>query len=267
MNIYLQEFKMRSRSVVIWSVAVAAVLAVFLSLFSSFAAQAATVNEMISKFPPELLAAFGLNGVDLATVLGYFGFIFLFVQVCLAIQAASYGFSMVSVEEREWTADFLLSKPVRRSSVMTAKVLAALSGLTVTNAVVWVSSLVLVAAFRSGETYPTLPLVLLLLSDVVFQLFFLSVGLAVSLLVKRIRSVTAYAMGLGFGMYVLSAFGNMLGTNVLERITPFKHFDPNYILQHQAWDAPLALVSVAVVLVSIVASYTLYIRRDIPAVS
>ncbi len=267
MNIYLQEFRMRSRFVIIWSVAVAAVLVVFLSLFSSFAAQAATVNEMISKFPPELLAAFGLNGVDLATVLGYFGFIFLFVQVCLAIQAASYGFSMVSVEEREWTADFLLSKPVRRSSVMTAKVLAALSGLTVTNAVVWVSSLVLVAAFRSGETYPTLPLVLLLLSDVVFQLFFLSVGLAVSLLVKRIRSVTAYAMGLGFGMYVLSAFGNMLGTNVLERITPFKHFDPNYILQHRAYDAPLALVSLAVILVSVVASYALYIRRDIPAVS
>lgn len=267
MNIYLQEFKMRFRSVVTWSVAVAVVLGVFVSLFSSFAAQASTVNDALSNFPPQLLAAFGLNGVDLSTVLGYFGFVFLFVQVCLAIQAANYGFSMVSVEEREWTADFLLSKPVKRSSVLTGKLLAAASGLTVTNAVVWVSSFVFLKVFSSGRTYSLLSLVLLLSSVVVFQLFFLTVGLVVSLIVKRVRSVTPYAMGLGFGMYALSAFGDMLGTNILEKITPFKHFDANYILQHQAYDVPLALVSIVVIVISIVASYALYVRRDIPAVS
>ena len=80
MNIYLHEFKMHLRSVVTWSIAVAAVLLVFLSLFSSFAAQAAPVNEMLTKFPPQLLDAFGLNGVDLATILGFFGFVFIFVS-------------------------------------------------------------------------------------------------------------------------------------------------------------------------------------------
>ena len=112
-----------------------------------------------------------------------------------------------------------------------------------------------------------MPLVLLLSSIVVFQLFFLSVGLAVSLLVKRIRSVIPYAMGLGFGMYVLSVFGDLLGTNALEKITPFKHFDPTYILQRQSYDVPLVLVSVAVILISVVGSYALYVKRDIPAVS
>jgi ABC-2 type transport system permease protein len=267
MNIYLQEFKMRFRSVVTWSIAVAAVLLVFVSLFSSFAAQAASVNEMMSKFPPQLLSAFGLNGVDLSTVLGYFGFVFLFVQLCLAIQAANYGFSMVSIEEREWTADFLLTKPVKRSQILTSKLLAALSGLTVTNVIVWAGSFGFLALFTAGSTYAATPLVLLLLSIVVFQLFFLSVGLVVSLLVKRIRSVTPYAMGLGFGMYVLSVFGDMLGTSVLEKITPFKHFDPNYILQHQAYDVPLVLISVMVILISLLGGYALYVRRDIPAMS
>ena len=69
-----------------------------------------------------------MNGIDLATVLGYFGLVFLFVQLCLAIQAANYGFALVSVEEREWTADFLLAKPVGRSQIMTSKLLAALVG-------------------------------------------------------------------------------------------------------------------------------------------
>lgn len=266
-NIFRHEFKMHLRSVITWSVAVAALIFVYVSLFSSFAEQAELLNEMMANFPKELLTAFGLTGVDLSTVLGYYGFVFLFVQICLAIQAANYGFSLVSVEEREWTADFLLAKPVRRTQILTSKLLAALCGLIITNAVVWISSFGFIHLFKGDRTYQTKPLLLLLLSLVVFQLFFLGVGLVISLLVKRVRSVTPYSMALGFGMYVLSVFGDLLGESVLEKITPFKHFNPHYIIQHEAYDWPLALVSVAVILISLVGSYWLYVRRDIPAIA
>jgi ABC-2 type transport system permease protein len=266
MNIYLQEFRMHLWSVITWSVAVAAVLLVYVSLFSSMAQDAALLNEMMGKFPPALLTAFGLNGVDLSTILGFFSLAFLFAQICLAIQASNYGFSLVSIEEREWTADFLLTKPVGRAQILTSKLLAALSGLTVTNIVVWISSIGFINLFRGAKTYETTPLLLLLLSIVAFQLFFLSVGLVVSLLVKRIRSVTPYAMALGFGMYVLSAFGDMLGESALEKITPFKHFEPKYIVQHSAYDVPLVLLSISVIVIALAGSYVLYTRRDIPAV-
>lgn len=266
MNVFQHEFKMHLRSVITWSVAVAALIFVYVSLFSSFAKDAELMNEMMANFPEELLTAFGLKGVDLSTVLGYFGFVFLFAQICLAIQAANYGFSLVSIEEREWTADFLLAKPVGRTQILTSKLLAALSGLTITNIVVWISSFGFINLFKGDRMYETSPLLLLLLSIVVFQLFFLTVGLVVSLLVKRIRSVTPYSMALGFGMYVLSVFGDMLGESALEKITPFKHFEPNYIIQHGAYDVPLVLISISVIVISLVGSYVLYTRRDIPAV-
>ena len=265
-NIYRHEFRMHLRSVVIWSVAVAVLILVYVSLFSSFADQADLMNEMMANFPEQLRIAFGLNGVDLSTVLGYFGFVFLFAQICLAIQAANYGFSLVSVEESEWTADFLLAKPVARTRVLTTKLLAALSGLTITNIVVWLSSFGFINLFRGDRTYETKPLLLLLVSIVAFQLFFLSAGLVISLLVKRIRSVTSYSMALGFGMYLLSVFGDMLGKSVLEDMTPFKHFEPNYIIQHGAYDLPLVLISALVIVVALAGSYVLYTRRDIPAV-
>ncbi len=266
MNIFKQEFKMHSRSVITWSVAVAALIFVYVSLFSSFAQNAELLNEAIARFPEELRMAFGMNGMDLSTVLGFYSFAFLFTQICLAIQAANYGFSLVSIEERELTADFLLAKPVGRAQILTSKLLAALSSLTITNIVVWISSFGFINLFKGDRTYETKPLLLLLLSILVFQLFFLTVGLVVSLLVKRIRSVTPYSMALGFGMYVLSAFGGMLGESALEKITPFKHFDPNYIIQHGTYDLPLVLISVAVIVISLVGSYVLYTRRDIPAV-
>ena len=263
-NIFRQEFQMHLRSVITWSVAVAAVILVYVSLFSSFAQQAELLNQLMANFPEQLRAAFGLTGADLSTVLGYFGFVFLFAQIILAIQAANYGFSLVSIEEREWTADFLLVKPVRRSQILTSKLVSALSGLTITNIVVWISSFGFVNLFKGNETYESKPLLLLLLSIVVFQLFFLSVGLVISLLVKRIRSVTPYSMALAFGMYVLSVFGNMLGKSTLEKVSPFKHFEPNYIIQHEAYDLPLVLISVSVIVISLVGSYLLYARRDIP---
>jgi ABC-2 type transport system permease protein len=257
---------MNLKSVVTWSVAVAALIFVYISLFSSFAKDAELLNEAIANFPEELRMAFGMNGVDLSTVLGFYSFVFLFAQICLAIQAANYGFSLVSIEERELTADFLLAKPVGRTQILTTKFLAALSGLTITNIVVWISSFGFINLFKGDRTYETKPLLLLLLSIVVFQLFFLTAGLVISLLVKRVRSVTPYSMALAFGMYVLSAFGGMLGDSKLEKITPFKHFDPNYIIQNAAYDVPLVLISISVIVVSLVGSYLLYTKRDIPSV-
>ncbi|MCL4562878.1 MAG: ABC transporter permease [Chloroflexi bacterium] len=266
-TIYIHEFRARIRSVIIWSVAVTAIVFLFSSIFPGFATEAATLREIMSKFPPALLDAFGMQNTDLSTVLGFYSFIFVFVQLCLAIQASNYGFGLVSIEESELTADFLLSKPVSRVQVMTSKLLAALTSLTLTNLVVWVVSFVSLAIFNGGRSYDTGILVLLLVTIIIFQLFFLAVGLAISLLVKRVRSVTPYSLGLGFGMYVLSAFSAVLADVKLEYITPFKHIDPAYIVRNASLDTPFVLLDVAVILIALAASYWLYIHRDIQAVS
>lgn len=265
MNIYMHEFKAKLRSVLIWSASIATLLFVFISIYSGFAKQSALLQQAMANFPRELLIAFGMENMDWSNVLGYFALVFLFCQICLAIQAANYGFGLVSIEESEWTADFLLAKPISRAKIMTSKVLAALTGLTITNIVVWVSSFICLAAFASGQDYPVNSLVVLLLSIIVFQLVFLSVGMVISLLVRRVRSVTPFSMGLVFGLYLLNAFGGMIGQTSLEIISPFKHFDPNYILKHAAWDLPLVLISVTVIVISILASYFLYARRNIPS--
>ncbi len=266
-TIFFHEFRFRLRSVLTWSLSVAVIIFLFLALFPGFSSQAALLNEMLSKFPPALLDAFGMGFTDFSSLLGFFSFCFLFVQLCLAIQAGNYGFGLVSIEESELTADFLLSKPVSRVQVLTSKFLAALSGLTITNLVIWVVTFVSIAIFRGSHPYDTGTLLLLLGSIVIFQLFFLTVGLVISLLVKRVRSVTPYSLGLGFGAYVLSAFSSVFSDVKLEYITPFKHLDPAYIVHNGAYDTPLVVLNLAVTLVALAASYWLYIRRDIHAVS
>lgn len=221
------------------------------------------LTDMMDSFPKELLIAFGMVDMDFSTILGFFGLLFVFSQICLAIQAANYGVGLVSIEETEWTADFLLSKPVARTKIMTQKLLAALVSLAITQGVVWAASFLFVNIFREGQDYPVNTLVILLLSMTVFQLFFLMVGVAISLMVKRVRSVLPISMALVFGLYILNAFGGMIGEQSLEIISPFMHFAPNFIIKNAAWDWPMVAISIVVTILAVIASYWLYARRNI----
>ena len=263
MNIYKHEFKMKINSVITWSLAIALLIFIYLSIYPSFARDSELLNDVLASFPEEFLIAFGMTDMDWSTILGFFGIVFLFTQICLSIQAANYGFSLVSVEETDLTADFLLAKPVGRTKILTSKLLAAITGLTITNLVVWISSFVFLRMYSEGGQFETKPVLLLMLSIVIFQLFFLTVGMLISLLVKRVRSVTPYSMALAFGMYVMNAFGGMIGEDKLEIISPFKHFDPSYILKNGSYDLPLVLISVVTIVISISGSYVLYLKRNI----
>lgn len=266
-TIYKHEFLTRLKSVLIWSASLTAMVLFFFSIFPSFADQAELTNQLLSKFPPALLEAFGMTKMDMSSVLGFYSLVFLFAQLCLAIQAGNYGFGLVSIEENELTADFLLTKPVSRVQVLTSKFLAAVSSLLVTWLVITAASFIAIAIFNGGRTYEPSTLMLVLVSGIILQLFFLCVGLVISLLVKRVRSVTPYSLGLGFGMYVLNAFSGVFGDVKLEYITPFKHLDPATIVQTGALNTPLVLLNVGVTVVALAVSYWLYTRRDIQAVS
>lgn len=263
MNIYLHELKSRLKSVLTWSISLTGLIFVFMSLFQSFAEQTALVNELMQSFPEELLIAFGMTNLDWSTVLGFFGLVFGFCQIFLAIQSANYGFSLVSIEESELTADFLLAKPVTRVRILTNKLLAALTALAITGTVVWSSSLLFINLFRGEQELPFKSFFLLLLSIPVFQSFFLSAALLISLLVKRVRSATPFTMALVFGLYILNAFGAMIGEKNLEVLSPFMHFAPSDIIQNEAWNLPYTLLSLAIITISIIGSYVLYSKRNI----
>ena len=161
------------------------------------------------------------------------------------------------------TADFLMAKPVSRVKIITSKFLAALASLTITNLVVWMGSFIAINMYNNKDTFDTQSLILLLLSIIIFQLVFLTIGMFISLMVKRVRTVTPFSMALAFGMYVLNAFGSMLGDDKLEIISPFNHFNPNYIVGNAAYDTPMVMISVAFIIISFIGSYMLYTRRNI----
>lgn len=264
LNIFKYEFKTYYQSIFIWVISLAAITFIMFSFFPTFGSDASIMEKILENYPEEMLKAFGMSGgLPLSSVLGYLVFVFAFVQLFLAIQSSNYGFSILSIEEREFTADFLMSKPVSRISILSAKFIAALLALIITNIFVCIIMFAAIEMFKNGQVYEVSHLLILLSSMIMFQLFFLSIGMLVSVLTKRIRSVLAFSMGLSFGMYMINAIGAIIGGNIMTYISPFSHFEPGYILEYGKYDMSLVPISIIIILVSIVGTYVLYPRRDI----
>lgn len=266
MNIYKFELTTYWKSFILWSLGIVTVQVIMMMFFPSMARDAQMMDLIIENYPEELLKVIGLGEhVSLATVLGYYTFVFVFVQLLLGVQSAFYGFHFLSVEEREQTADFLFSKPVTRSRILAGKYLAAFTILILTSLVVAAGSFFSIEFFRDGSEYEMRPLVILLLTVPLFQLFFFSIGMVVTVATKRIRSVISYALGLGFGLYVLNAFRSIVGGELLGVFTPYYHFEPSYILMEGSIPLERVLISIGVILSSHLITYFAYLNRNFRA--
>lgn len=267
MNIFKRELKFKMPSAVIWSLSVFGIMVLFMSVFSTFTESSDMIDLIMENYPEELLQAFGITNVDLGTIAGYFTMCVLFVQVFLAVQASIYGFSILSEEERDMTADFLLTRPVTRTKVFIAKTAAAISALVITWAVTWGSTFFTVEVFGAGKEYDPMVFVKMSAVLILFQLFFLSVGMVISVSLKKIKSVLPYAMGLSFGLYLVSTIGSIIGENTLGYISPFKYFEPNTVIINGKYDPVMLIICCSVIAVSMVLGYILYIKRNIHSAS
>jgi ABC-2 type transport system permease protein len=264
MNIFMYELKLYRKSVTIWSLSIIALLSMFMTFYSSFAVDTAMMDLLLENYPKELLKALGMNsGLSLSSVAGYVAFLFTFVQICLAIQSSFYGFQVLSIEERELTADFLMTKPASRRRIFISKFMAAFAGLLTTTICTGIGTFGSILLFRDGHPFEPGKIFVLLSSIVFFQLFFLSVGMLISVMIKKIRSVLSFSMALAFGLYILSALQKIIGGKILGIITPFNHFEAGYILKQGKYDTVQAAISIGIIIVSLIMSYILYLRRNI----
>ena len=262
MNIYKFELGMLRRSILIWSLAIPAFFIFYVSFFPMMAGEG--LDEMFNQFPDAFMAFFGVNpDLPISNILGYTSLTYGMIQIPLAIQASNYGFHMLSVEERELTADFLLTKPISRTKIMVSKFLAALTSLTIVNIAVCIGTFVSIALFRESQSVNWNFVWILLSTNVFFQLFFISIGMFISTVVKKVPSVLSLSMGLGIGLYILYSLGKMLSSRLIMIISPYAHFAPDYILAEGHYDWGLVWISFTVIILSLGGSYFFYTRRNI----
>lgn len=265
MNMFLHELKAYRKSTIIWTCSLVALVVFFLSMYPTFSKEVDAFKKLMEGFPEPVRKALGLSVESMSSILGFYSYTFLYLTLCGAIQAMNLGTSIISKEVQGKTADFLLTKPVTRKKIMTSKLIAALTCLLITNVVYLLVASIMASIVKTGDySYK----IFFMLSITLFfvQLMFLSLGVIISVVVSKIKSVLPISLGTVFTFFIIGMFSSTTGDDALRYITPFKYFDTSYIMKNSSYEVSFIIIEIIFIIIAISASYFVYDKKDVHAV-
>ncbi len=260
MTIVRHELKLARMSMLIWTGAIGFLLAVCIFLFPEMKGQMEGMNEVFSSMG-SFTAAFGMDRLNFGTLVGYYA---IECGNVLGLGGAFFaslcGAGMLSKEEKDGTAEFLLTHPVSRVRVITEKLLAVMVQITVLNLVIYgVSAISMLAV---GEDVPWKELNLLHLAYYLMQIQLGAICFGISAFMKR------GSLGAGIGvaamMYMLNLLANITeSVEFLKYITPFGYCDGADLVTNGKLDAVLVIIGMAIGAAGIAAAFLGYTKKDI----
>ncbi|PFH85824.1 ABC transporter permease subunit [Bacillus sp. AFS088145] len=265
MNIFLHELKAYRKSTLIWTASLMAIVVFFLSLFPAIAKDYVEFSKVLEGYPEGVRKALGLEIESFGNILGFYSYVFIYISLCGAIQAMVLGTSIISKEVREKTADFLLTKPVTRTKVMTSKIFAGIVSLAITNVFYLVATIMMAQHVKTAD-YSSKSIILLSVSLFITQLLFFGIGILISVVFPKIKAVLSISLAIVFGFFVVGMVVATDESNAKRFLSPFKYFEPKYIIAHSKFESQFLILSLGIIIVSIIASYMIYKKRDIHAV-
>ena len=260
MTLVRHELKQSRISLIVWTLSIASLLAVCVFLYPSMKNEMDAVSEMFSSMG-SFTAAFGMDKVSFGTLIGFYvvecGNI---VGLGGAFFAALCGISVLAKEEKEHTAEFLMTHPVSRWRVVTDKLIAVIFQLVILNVAVYLTAVVSIALI--GEDIPWKELNLLHLAYFFLQVETATVCFGISAFLRR------SGMGIGLGIAMLFYFLNLVANiteeaDFLKYITPFGYAEGADIVNSLSVNGEMLAVGVAFTVAGIVISYVKYCKKDL----
>ncbi len=206
-------------------------------------------------------AAFGMDRLNFGTLLGFYavecGNI---LGLGGAFFAALCGIAVLSKEEKEHTAEFLLTHPVSRARIITGKLISVLLQIVLLNAIVFGLSAASIAAI--GETVPWKELWLMHLAYFFLQVELAGICFGISAFLRR--GSIGIGLGIATMMYFLNLIANITeSAEFLKYITPFGYTEGADIVLNGELDTGLVVLGLAFGVIGIVAAYCRYCKKDI----
>lgn len=260
MTIVKHELKQSKISFLIWTVAVGLLLSVCVFLYPEMKGEMDGVSELFSSMG-SFTAAFGMDKMNFGTLTGYYavecGNV---LGLGGAFFAALCGIGILSKEEKERTAEFLLAHPISRSHILTEKLIAVFLQITAMNLIIYAFSVGSLAAI--GEAIPWRELNLLHLAYYLLQLELAGICFGISAFMRK-GSIGA-GLGIAVMMYFLNLISNITeSASFLKYITPFGYCDGAEIVSGGNLDGSLIAIGAAIGIGGIIAAYLKYTKKDI----
>ena len=262
MTILKRELLSQKFTILIWGLAIGLMVAACIFIYPEMTSQMDQLNDMMSSMG-NFSKAFGMDNLDFGTLTGYYAVeCGNMLGIGGAFFAAIIGVSALMKEERDRTAEFLLTHPVSRTKVITEKLISVFASIIIMNAMVLVCSVVPLCIIKGKVEWGTV--LLFHLAYLILQFEIAGICFGISAFISK------FGIGIGIGIAAVFYFMNIISNlssdaKALKYITPFGYTDGSTIANTQTIEGKYILPGMCLLTVGVIVAYVKYTKKDIRA--
>ena len=260
MPLVKHELRQGRASFWIWTASIGFLLAICVFLFPEMKGQMVGVNDMFASMG-SFTEAFGMDRLNFGTLIGFYA-----VECgnILGLGGAFYAslcaVGILSKEEKDKTAEFLLTHPVSRQRIITEKFIAVLIQITAMNILIY--ALVVGSIAAVGEVIPWKEISLLHLAYYLLHVELAGICFGISAFLRK--GSVGIGLGIAAMMYFLNLIANIADVaEFLKYITPFGYCEGADIVSNGSLDGMLIVIGMVIGWTGVVIAYLHYTKKDI----
>lgn len=260
MTLVKHELKQGKILFMIWTAAIGFLLVICVFLFPEMKGQMDRVNDVFASMG-SFTEAFGMDRLNFGSLVGFYavecGNV---LGLGGAFYAALCAAGILSKEEKDKTAEFLLTHPVSRKRIITEKLVAVLLQITAMNIIIYAVAVGSIAAV--GEEIPLKEISLLHLAYYLLQIELAGICFGISAFLRK--GSAGAGLGIAAMMYFLNLIANIADVaELLKYITPFGYCDGADIVTNGRLDGGMVAIGAGIGIGGIMIAYLKYTKKDI----
>lgn len=264
-TLFFRELRSNAPSLLIWTAVITVLTSLTMSFYGIFLENNQKILAMISILPEGTLQFKGISDVnDLFSVLGFYSANnVIYMLVLGSVYSIVLSSGILLREEYGKTAEFLLAWPLTRREVFFSKAIVVILNVLAINIVVAVAGYITLEAVKR-EPFSTDAFLIMSVYTLLLNLFFASLGLFISTLVKRARPITTLTIGLVLILYFIFTISNITeGLSGMGYISPYKFVDLDTLNPEYGIEIISLLYFIGLSVLMTTVSLRIYKRKDI----
>lgn len=260
MTLIKHELKQGQATLLIWTSVIGFMLAACILIYPEMGTQMSDVGSMFAEMG-SFSAAFGMDRLNFGEFMGFFG-----VEcgnvlgLGGAFFSALLGISVLAKEEKEQTAEFLLTHPISRRKTAAQKLVSVLLQIIILNIIVIAVTFISIRVI--GEEPEIRPLLLLFLAYFILQAETAAICFGISAFISQ------SGLGIGLGIAALFYFLNIIanlteGAKFLKYITPFGYTESADIIADKCLKTEYLSMGLILTALGIGIGFCRYCTKDI----
>jgi len=264
-NLFFKEMRRNASGLIIWMVIITLLICLTMSFYRTFMENQSKITGMLSLVPKGALQFKGISNFnDLLSVLGFYAANnVIYMMVLGSIFSIVLSSNILLKEEYDKTAEYLLTRPITRDEIYITKLSVILLNVFLLNAVTSLAGFICLELVKNGP-FSIKAFLILSLYTFLLNTLFASIGLFLSTLIKRAKSITTASIGLVLIFYFIYTLSKLTvsGSNI-GYISPFRYVDMNVISPSYNLNLWHLTYFVGISLLLFGLSFRIYRKKDI----